>query len=122
TLLNTDNFRVRASNNYVGLFPGKQTVVIYLIPPSVFERSGWTRRLFWSLNDLVGESDKVSRKLKTHRLRCFGVDDKLVSRRLLDRQICRFRSLEYSAGESGGTTEQFVAIRAIRHQAAVTND
>src|SRR4029079_416259 len=75
-----------------------------------------------SLDDLIGEGHKMCWNLKTHGFRCFGIDDKLVARRLLDRQICPFRSLEYSVGESGGTAEQFVAIRAIRHQAAVAND
>jgi hypothetical protein len=75
-----------------------------------------------SSDDLIGLEEEDGRDGEAKSLRSLEVDDEPKARRLLEGQVGRLRPGENAIDEGGDTTEAFVLIRAIRHQAAVPHE
>src|SRR5262245_20263747 len=71
------------------------------------------------LDHLVGERQKIHWQLDARSLCGPEVDDELVMRRLLERQISRPRAAQDPSGEAGRALHAFFQVGSIRHQAAV---
>src|SRR5262245_1125 len=73
-----------------------------------------------SLSDyVVGARQQCRRYLKSERLRSFQIDDQLIFRRALHRQVSRFFALEDAIDIPRGLLDDIVQIRSVRDQAAV---
>ena len=72
------------------------------------KRTHAVQQLGLLLDHLVGERQKIHRQLNACGLCGLEVDDELVVRRLLERQISRPRATEDACGEAGSAFHAFV--------------
>src|SRR5262249_53353991 len=79
------------------------------------ERSGQTTSLF---DHLVGAGEQRRGHLDAERLGSLEVDYELEARRLHDRQVARFLTFEDAPSIPSCFSTDFIAIRAVTHQAA----
>src|ERR1700730_17418672 len=69
-----------------------------------------------SFDDIVGEGEERRRDCEAERLRGLEVNDQLEFRRLLDREVGRFRAFEDFVHVDHASTQQIAKVRTIGYE------